>query len=495
MQLASLYLSDLVLHLVSAGSAEEFWYDTAAVLESDCSDEDFHSALDDVSSLNGSDGSSRLSVELRRSSVHPEDIDIQSKRNGPANEVEPVYLDEISSTIDDNTGTDSGLLDCGIIPSNCLPCLANTVPPLGKRRPISSSPPNTRKKFAHKLSFKLKDGNPSAIIWSSKNQLPPILVVNIQIPLYPTTLFQGEIDGEGMSFVLYFKLSDSYSKELSSQFQDNMRRILDDEIEKVKGFPLDALEDNYFEIDLDMHKFSYISRKGFETFQDRLKNCILDFGLTIQGNKQEELPEQILCCIRLNAIEMHEMMQQEGQSSRTRNPIYREYDDTKARLMRNYFGEHPKYPEYKFRRRYAHWTCVKNILKYLRNTKDTLLFYGGDPEAELRVNCYCDAGFETDRDDRKSQTRYVFVLNEGAVVWKSSKQSSIAQHATKAEYIAAKEAVWIRKFLDELGVVPSNDYPIKYSGEAHWTCVKNILKRGGMEKLQTKFYCTACHKS
>nr|GEW59322.1 hypothetical protein [Tanacetum cinerariifolium] len=52
----------------------------------------------------------------------------------------------------------------------------------------------------------------------------------------------------------------------------------------------------------------------------------------------------------------------------------------------------------------AHWTAVKNILKYLRNTKDTFLVYGGDPEAELRVNCYCDVGFETDRDDTKSQT-------------------------------------------------------------------------------------------
>ena len=99
-----------------------------------------------------------------RSSVHPEDIDSQSKSNGPTNEVELVYLDEISSTIDDNTGTESGLLDCRIIPSNCLPCLANTVPPVEKRRSLSSnSPPNTRKKFAHKLSFKLKDGNPSAI--------------------------------------------------------------------------------------------------------------------------------------------------------------------------------------------------------------------------------------------------------------------------------------------------------------------------------------------
>nr|GEX80686.1 hypothetical protein [Tanacetum cinerariifolium] len=64
----------------------------------------------------------------------------------------------------------------------------------------------------------------------------------------------------------------------------------------------------------------------------------------------------------------------------------------------------------------AHWTAVKNILKYLRNTKDTFLVYGGDPEAELRVNCYCDAGLETDRDDTKSQTGYVFVLNGDAVV-------------------------------------------------------------------------------
>ncbi|GKA80972.1 hypothetical protein Tco_0787664 [Tanacetum coccineum] len=38
-----------------------------------------------------------------------------------------------------------------------------------------------------------------------------------------------------------------------------------------------------------------------------------------------------------------------------------------------------------------------------------------NPEAELRVDCYCDAGFKTDRDDIKSQTRYVFILNGGTM--------------------------------------------------------------------------------
>ncbi|GJR41145.1 retrotransposon protein, putative, ty1-copia subclass [Tanacetum coccineum] len=83
---------------------------------------------------------------------------------------------------------------------------------------------------------------------------------------------------------------------------------------------------------------------------------------------------------------------------------------------------------------------VKNILKYLRNTKDMFLVYGGNLEAELRVDCYCNAGFETDRDDIKSQTGYVFILNGGAVDWKSSKQSTTAMSATEAEYIAASEA-------------------------------------------------------
>ncbi|GJR84533.1 retrotransposon protein, putative, ty1-copia subclass [Tanacetum coccineum] len=87
-----------------------------------------------------------------------------------------------------------------------------------------------------------------------------------------------------------------------------------------------------------------------------------------------------------------------------------------------------------------HWTAVKNILKYLRNTKDMFLVYGGNPSTELRVECYCDAGFETDRDDTKSQTGYVFVLNGGAVDWKSSKQSTTAMSATESEYIAASEA-------------------------------------------------------
>nr|CAE03845.1 OSJNBb0089K06.4 [Oryza sativa Japonica Group] len=48
----------------------------------------------------------------------------------------------------------------------------------------------------------------------------------------------------------------------------------------------------------------------------------------------------------------------------------------------------------------SHWIAVKNILKYLRRTKDMFLVYGG--QEELVVNGYTDASFQTDKDDFRS---------------------------------------------------------------------------------------------
>ncbi|KAL3497598.1 hypothetical protein ACH5RR_040330 [Cinchona calisaya] len=68
----------------------------------------------------------------------------------------------------------------------------------------------------------------------------------------------------------------------------------------------------------------------------------------------------------------------------------------------------------------GHWMTVKNILKYLRKTKDIFLIHGGQ---KLTVYGYTDASFQSDKDDRKSRSGYLFTLNGGALSWKSSKRT------------------------------------------------------------------------
>ncbi|GJS53699.1 hypothetical protein Tco_0627061 [Tanacetum coccineum] len=142
----------------------------------------------------------------------------------------------------------------------------------------------------------------------------------------------------------------------------------------------------------------------------------------------------------------------------------------------------------------SHRTAVKNILKYLRNTKDMFLIYGGDSTTELGVTCYTDASWETDRDDLRSQMGFVFMMNGGAVNWKVSKQSTTAMSSMEAEYIVVAEtvmeAIWIRKFIYGLDVVPSIDRPMDmyYDNTGAITIADEHGVQRGAKHFQRKYH-------
>ena len=55
---------------------------------------------------------------------------------------------------------------------------------------------------------------------------------------------------------------------------------------------------------------------------------------------------------------------------------------------------------------------MKVIFKYLRNTKDQWLIYG---DTDLKLVGYIDFNFQSDYDDNRSVSGYVFTLNGGAI--------------------------------------------------------------------------------
>ncbi|KAK9043308.1 hypothetical protein V6N11_071654 [Hibiscus sabdariffa] len=92
--------------------------------------------------------------------------------------------------------------------------------------------------------------------------------------------------------------------------------------------------------------------------------------------------------------------------------------------------------------------CTRPDLSYALSMTSRYQANPSEGEEELGIKGYTDASFQTDKDDSRSQSGFVFCLNGGVVRWKSSKQNAVADSTTEAEYIAAseaaKEAVWIK---------------------------------------------------
>ncbi|KAL0286406.1 UNVERIFIED_CONTAM: Copia protein [Sesamum radiatum] len=99
-----------------------------------------------------------------------------------------------------------------------------------------------------------------------------------------------------------------------------------------------------------------------------------------------------------------------------------------------------------------HWSTVKTILKYLKRTKNMFLIYGCE---ELILEGYNDTSFQSDDDDAKSQSGFVFKLSGGVVASKSAKQATTTDSTIETEYIAAskaaEEAVWTKKLHPRVG--------------------------------------------
>ena len=82
---------------------------------------------------------------------------------------------------------------------------------------------------------------------------------------------------------------------------------------------------------------------------------------------------------------------------------------------------------------------------------------------DMILTRYIDSDFQIE-DARKFTSRSIFTLNREVVVWRSEKQSCIADSTMEDEYVVAyemaKEAVWLRKFLTNLKVVLNMHLPI-----------------------------------
>uniref|UniRef100_A0A2N9FPX7 Integrase catalytic domain-containing protein n=1 Tax=Fagus sylvatica TaxID=28930 RepID=A0A2N9FPX7_FAGSY len=123
-----------------------------------------------------------------------------------------------------------------------------------------------------------------------------------------------------------------------------------------------------------------------------------------------------------------------------------------------------------------HWEAVKWIFRYLRGSSKSCLSFGSSKPV---LEGYTDADMTGDLDGRKSTSGFLFTFAGGAVSWQSKLQKCVALSTTEAEYIAAteagKEMLWMKRFLQDLGL-KQDEYVVHCDSQSALDLSKNSTK-------------------
>ena len=82
----------------------------------------------------------------------------------------------------------------------------------------------------------------------------------------------------------------------------------------------------------------------------------------------------------------------------------------------------------------AHWNALRHSLRYLKRTGDFGLKLG-DLSNEI-CECYCDASWADNPDDRHSTSGYCVMITGSLIAWWSRNSYFLARSSFEAELVA-----------------------------------------------------------
>ena len=102
-----------------------------------------------------------------------------------------------------------------------------------------------------------------------------------------------------------------------------------------------------------------------------------------------------------------------------------------------------------------HWNAAIRVLRYLKSTISKGICYGTN-KGQFQLTSVCDAEWVSNKDNSKSTSGFMVMLDSSPVIFKSKIQQSVALSTAEAEYIAlsvcAQEILWTRNLFSEIGV-------------------------------------------
>ena len=187
--------------------------------------------------------------------------------------------------------------------------------------------------------------------WKSSFGIPRLLIVNSQLPYSSPSLWapQSPDSDPGFSIISYYAINPALVVELNSGKIEPpavklLRRLMAEGQSRKEGTALKAIgvvdnmeeigfpdivsgyngkpvlvtksasfsywpslpECEVLEIEYDVRQWSILARKTLHSLRDKFKDAKCQLGLVIEGQNDEELPEQLLSCFRIDFLDIME---------------------------------------------------------------------------------------------------------------------------------------------------------------------------------------------
>mmetsp|Transcript_22523 Transcript_22523/g.29472 ORF Transcript_22523/g.29472 Transcript_22523/m.29472 type:complete len:605 (-) Transcript_22523:181-1995(-) len=173
-------------------------------------------------------------------------------------------------------------------------------------------------------------------------EIPPLLVINCQLPKEESDLLFPKEDGPSNHVVLYFELKEETRRHLSNleeappavklladfarkkqQPKDSKRFKVIGQVENIEKLGLPNFVSGYngkpvlitksgtlyhghgyLEIDINIYMFNFLAKKTLHMLEDQFPQMVFNIALVLEGKKEEELPEAVVGTALLKNIDV-----------------------------------------------------------------------------------------------------------------------------------------------------------------------------------------------
>ena len=102
-----------------------------------------------------------------------------------------------------------------------------------------------------------------------------------------------------------------------------------------------------------------------------------------------------------------------------------------------------------------HWKAAIRVLRYLKKTASYGIGFQGT-SSQIKVCAYSDADWASNKENRRSTSGILVMMNGTPVVFKSRLQQNVSLSTAEAEYVALslciQEILWLKSLIKEMGI-------------------------------------------